>query len=127
MRMAEKWTTLKQLEKLALKAKADSVARVAELAELAAAGLEDVQHVGVTLTLPSKSWISGVQTVGHEVFLANSAYRYLVGCDATCLGEYSNAVVKADNVTVNGQMTFRCETTPTKDLTVNIIRLGIGG
>jgi len=127
MRMAKKRTTTDQFKKLALRAKADSVARVAELAELVAAGLEDVQHVGVTLTLPAGSWSGKSQTVKHESFLANGIYRYLVGCDATCFSEYSNAVVKADNITVNGQMTFRCETTPASDLTVNIIRLEIGG
>lgn len=127
MRMAVKRITLGQLKKLALRAKADSASRVTELAELVASGLEDVQHVGFTITLPVGSWASNVQTVEHASLLADGNFWYLVGGDACCFMEYGAAIVKADNVTVNGQMTFRCETTPTKDLTVNIIRLETGG
>lgn len=34
--------------------------------------------------------------------------------------------VSAYNVTTSGQMTFRCDTTPTVDLSVFIIRLEVG-
>ena len=49
--MAEKLTTIDQLKKLALRTKADSAARISELAEMIAAGLEDAQ-IGFTVTLP---------------------------------------------------------------------------
>lgn len=39
---------------------------------------------------------------------------------------YDNYGVSADNVTTSGQMTFRCDTTPTVDLSVFIIRLEVG-
>lgn len=121
--MAGKRTTLSQLQNLAARAKADSAGRVSELTKLVIAGLEDVQHVCFTLTLPAKNWSSMVQTVKHASFLANGSYWYLVSGDMTCIGDFVSTGVEADNVTVNGQMTFRCKTTPTKDLTVNIIRL----
>lgn len=42
-------------------------------------------------------------------------------------GGVSMAVVlSADNVTTSGQMTFRCDMTPTVDLSVFIIRLEVG-
>lgn len=42
-------------------------------------------------------------------------------------GGVSMAVVLSeDNVTTSGQMTFRCDTTPTVDLSVFIIRLEVG-
>jgi len=125
--MAGKRTTLGQLEDLAARAKADSAARVNELTKLVIAGLEDVQHVGFTLTLPAANWSGTVQTVKDASLLADSNYRYLVSGDADCFAAYRDAVVKADNVTVNGQMTFHCETLPTQNLTVNVIRLEIGG
>ena len=53
--MAEKLTTIDQLKKLALRTKADSAARVSELAEMIAAGLEDAQ-IGFTVTLPAANW-----------------------------------------------------------------------
>jgi len=109
--MAEKLTTIDQLKKLALRTKADSAARVSELAEMIAAGLEDAQ-IGFTVTLPAANWSGRAQTVQHESFLADSNYWYLVCGDA-------------DNITTNGEATFHCEITPENDLTVNILRLEV--
>lgn len=122
--MAEKLTTIAQLKKQALMSKADSAARVAELAELMADGLEDSQ-IGFTVTLPAANWNGRVQTVKHKSLLADSSYWYLVCGDAECFMDCCDTGVKADNVTVNGEITFRCEVTPDVDLTVNILRLEV--
>lgn len=58
--------------------------------------------------------------------LADSNYIYLVGADAGTRNVYDSYGVSADNVTTSGQMTFRCDTTPTVDLSVFIIRLEVG-
>lgn len=125
--MAEnkKLPTLDQLKLLAERAKADSASRVSELATLVAQGLEDVEHVGVTVTLPAASWNGGAQTISHDSFLADNTYWYIVCGDADSFAECVDTGVKADNVTVNGQMTFHCEITPVSDLTVNILRLEV--
>lgn len=123
--MAEKITTIEQLRSLALRGKAYSAAGIANLAELMASGLESVQHTGVTVTLPAANWSSGAQIVRHDIFLADSNYWYIVCGDANCFAECGNAGVRADNITTNGQATFRCETTPASDLTVNILRLEV--
>ena len=122
--MAEKLTTIAQLKKQALMSKADSAARVAELAELMAASLEDSQ-IGFTVTLPAANWNGRAQTVKNKSLLADSSYWYLVCGDAECFMECCDTGVKADNVTVNGEITFRCEVTPDVDLTVNILRLEV--
>ena len=123
--MAEhKLSTFDQLKKLALAGKKDSAKQVAELAELVAAGLEDLQHIGISVTLPAANWNGGEQTVAHASLLADSNYIYLVGADARNV--YDNYGVSAGNVTTSGQMTFRCDTTPTVDLSVFIIRLEVG-
>ena len=81
--MAEhKLSTFDQLKKLALAGKRDSAKQVAELAELVAAGLEDLQHIGISVTLPAANWSGGAQTVAHASLLADSNYIYLVGADA---------------------------------------------
>lgn len=81
--MAEhKFSTFDQLKKLALAGKKDSAKQVAELAELVAAGLEDLQHIGISVTLPAANWSGGAQTVAHASLLADSNYIYLVGADA---------------------------------------------
>ncbi len=124
--MAEnKTTTLEQIKKMALRGKADSDAQIAELAGLMAAGLEDVQHSGIIVTLPVSKWDNRTQTVNHEYLVADGVYWYLVCGDADCFMECCETGVKADNITVNGQATFRCEVTPTVDLTINIIRLEV--
>ena len=122
--MAEhKLSTFDQLKKLALAGKKDSAKQVAELAELVAAGLE---HIGISVTLPAANWSGGAQTVAHASLLADSNYIYLVGADAGTRNVYDSYGVSADNVTTSGQMTFRCDTTPTVDLSVFIIRLEVG-
>ena len=37
----------------------------------------------------------------------------------------SETGVKANNITVDGQITFRCEVTPVEDLTIYILRLEV--
>lgn len=125
--MAEnkKLSTLDQLKMLAERAKVDSASRVRELATLVAQGLEDVEHIGITITLPAASWKDGAQTVIHDFFLADSNYWYIICGDADCLTEYSKNGVNAANITVGGQMTFHCENTPVNDLTVNVLRLEV--
>ena len=77
-------------------------------------------------TLPAANWSGGAQTVAHASLLADSNYIYLVGADAGTRNVYDSYGVSADNVTTSGQMTFRCDTTPTVDLSVFIIRLEVG-
>ena len=120
--MAEKLTTIEQLKKLALRTKADSAARISELAEMIAAGLEDSQ-IGFAVTLPAANWSGRAQTVQHESFLADSSYWYLVCGDADCFIECGDTGIRADNITTNGEATFHCEFTPENALTVNILRL----
>lgn len=111
--MAEKntMTTLAQLEMLALRVKEDSTARIAELAALVAAGYGHL----ITIALPTASWSGQVQTIKNETLLADSGYCYFIFGDG----------VKADDITVDGQVTFRCETVPDTDLTVYILRLEV--
>ena len=123
--MAEKMTTVEQLKKLAMRSKADSAARIAELAELIAAGFEDTQHIGVTVTLPAANWSGRAQTVHDDSLLADNHYWYLQCGDAGNYMECADAGSKADNVTKDGEITFRCEIIPEKDLTVHILRLEV--
>ena len=45
--------------------------------------------------------------------------------DADCFMAASETGVKADNITTDGQVTFRCEVTPTENLTISILRLEV--
>lgn len=123
--MAEKQTTLGQLEKLAIKAKTDSLNRNAELLDLVIKGLKEAQHDAITVTLPAENWNGRIQTVKDKLFIADRKYRYFVCGDAECYMTYSETGVRADNISVTGEATFRCEVAPDEDLTVNIIRLEV--
>lgn len=117
-----KHTTIEQLKKLALRTKNE----IGLVDAKVAAGLEDLQHIDISVTLPAANWSGGAQTVAHASLLADSNYIYLVGADAGTRNVYDSYGVSADNVTTSGQMTFRCDTTPTVDLSVFIIRLEVG-
>ena len=110
--MAEnnKLTSLGQLRKLAERALLDSQSRISEVLELMIPLLESAQHTGITVTLPAENWNGRAQTVQDKSFLVDEKYWYIV-----C----------ADNITVDGQATFRCEVTPVEDLTIYILRLEV--
>ncbi len=115
--MAEKHTTLAQAKQIALRNKAEMLAMLLD-------ALGGVQ-VGMTITLPAASWEGRAQTIQNELLLADKNYWYITGPDADNFMEGSDAGIRADNVTVNGKMTFHCEITPETDIIINIIRLEV--
>lgn len=124
--MAEnKLTSLGQLRKLAERALQDSQSRISEVLELVIPLLESAQYTGIAVTLPAENWSGRAQTVQDEFFLADRNYWYIVCADADCFMSASETGVKADNITVDGQIKFRCEVTPTEDLTLYILRLEV--
>ena len=124
--MAEKKvTTLGQLQALAEKGKLDTLNRIDKLLEIITPLLESAQHTGITVTLPAENWSGRAQTVQDKSFLADEKYWYIVCADADCFMAASETGVKADNITVDGQATFRCEVTPVEDLTIYILRLEV--
>lgn len=114
--MAENLTTVGQLKRLAVRAKADSEDQISKLAALVVAGLEDALHVPITVTLPAANWSDGTQTVQHESLLADGSYWYFA---------YGGIGVNAADITLDGQVTFQCEDVPDTDLTVDIIRVNV--
>ena len=124
--MAEKKiTTLEQLRALAEKGKLDTLNRVNEILESVVPLLESAQHTGITVTLPAENWSGRAQTVQDESLLANGNYWYIVCADADSFMAASESGVKADNITIDGQITFRCEITPVGNLTIYILRLEV--
>ena len=117
----KKMSTAEQLKLLAVRAREDSSTRIAALAALIA---ESYGHL-ITVTLPAANWSGRAQKIEHEHLLANSGYCYFVCGDADCFMDCSDTGIKADNVTTDGEVMFRCEVTPDKDLTVNILRLEV--
>lgn len=74
-----------------------------------------------TVTLTAAGWSAGAQTVSNSRFIA-SGYAYTVCPAGDSFKDYAEAMIYADNVTTAGKMSFHCDVTPTKNLTVNILR-----
>ena len=74
-----------------------------------------------TVTLTAAGWSAGAQTVSDSRFIT-SGYAYTVCPAGDSFKDYAEAMIYADNVTTAGRMSFHCDVTPTKNLTVNILR-----
>ena len=74
-----------------------------------------------TVTLTAAGWSAGAQTVSNSRFIA-SGYAYTVCPAGDSFKDYAEAMIYADHVTTAGRMSFHCDVTPTKNLTVNILR-----
>ena len=80
------------------------------------------KSVAFTVTLTAAGWADNAQTVSNATFLS-AGYAYTVAPASSSFANYSEAIVYADDVTTDGQMVFRCDSAPTADLTVNIVRM----
>ena len=80
------------------------------------------KSVAFTVTLTAAGWSDNAQTISNANFLS-AGYAYTVAPASGSFADYADAMVYADDVTVDGQMVFHCDSTPTADLTVNIVRM----
>lgn len=78
--------------------------------------------VSFDITLTTAGWNGNAQTISDAKFIA-SGYDYIVTPVGSDLGEYASAMIYADDVSTNGQMTFYCSEVPSSALTVNITRI----
>ena len=75
-----------------------------------------------TVTLAANAWSSNAQTITDSKFVT-SGYAYTVGPNSASRQAYINANIYADDVTVASKMTFHCESVPSSNLTVNVMRV----
>ena len=80
------------------------------------------KSVAFTVTLTAAGWSDNAQTISNEKFVS-AGYAYTVAPASGSFADYADAMVYADDVTTNGQMVFHCDSAPTADLTVNIVRM----
>ncbi len=80
------------------------------------------KSVAFTVTLTAAGWSDNAQTVSNARFLS-AGYAYTVAPASGSFADYADAMVYADDVTTNGRMVFHCDSAPTADLTVNIVRM----
>ena len=80
------------------------------------------KSVAFTVTLTAAGWADNAQTTSNANLLS-TGYAYTVAPASGSFADYADAMVYADDVTTNGQMVFHCDSAPTADLTVNIVRM----
>ncbi len=80
------------------------------------------KSVAFTVTLTAAGWADNAQTISDSKFVS-SGFAYTVSPASSSFADYADAMIYADDVTTNGQMMFHCDSTPTADLTVNIVRM----
>lgn len=76
----------------------------------------------VTATLAAGGWSGGTQKLYNALFLA-AGRAYLVCAAPESQANYAAAGVRALDVTVNGEMSFVCDSTPVGALNVRILVL----
>lgn len=86
-------------------------------------GAGDVLGIAFDLVLPASGWVDGELTVADSRLLALATHKYLIDADEASREEYLECNVQARNITTTGFITFKNDTDPTIDLTVNVIRL----
>ena len=82
----------------------------------------DYAALSFTVNLLSSGWSNGTQTISNANFLA-SGFAFIVTPNSAALSLYGESGCYADDVTTDGQMVFHCETVPTSNMTVNIVRV----
>lgn len=80
----------------------------------------------IAVTLPASGWSNGSQTVQNADLVA-SGYGYIVTAAPDSYEVYTSCMVRAGNVTTDGQITFSCGETPSADLTVSIMKIKVEG
>lgn len=91
-----------------------------EDAHAASKGYVDGKHVPVTVTLTASGWQDGSQTV--DVAGVTSGNTILVGYSPDSYEAYSDAGIRCTEQG-NGTLTFFCESTPTSDVSANVVIL----
>ena len=80
------------------------------------------KSVDFIVTLTASGWADNVQTINDAKFVS-VGYAYTVAPASGSFADYAEAMIYADDVTADGQMVFHCDSAPTADLTVNVVRM----
>ena len=83
------------------------------------------KDLSFTVTLEAADWANNEQTISNNSNFVASGYIYYVTYDQSTASNrkaFIDAEIYADNVTVDGSMTFHCASAPSDDIVVKIAR-----
>lgn len=78
----------------------------------------------ISVTLLAAGWSSQEQTISNAGF-ETSGFCYIVAPAPSSISDWADSLVYADDVSVTGQMTFHCDSDPTSDISVNVLKVGV--
>ena len=85
-------------------------------------GAGDVLGIWFDLVLPASGWVNGEITIADSRLMALSTHKYFVSADEASREEYLECGVQPRDITTTGFITFKNDTDPSADITVNVIR-----
>ena len=85
-------------------------------------GAGDVLGILFDLVLPASGWLNGEITIADSRLMALSTHKYFVSADEASREEYLECGVQPRDITTTGFITFKNDTDPSEDITVNVIR-----
>lgn len=85
-------------------------------------GAGDVLGIWFDLVLPASGWVNGEITIADSRLMALSTHKYFVSADEASREEYLECGVQPRDITTTGFITFKNDTDPSEDITVNVIR-----
>lgn len=85
-------------------------------------GAGDVLGIWFDLVLPVDGWKDGEITIADSRLLALATHKYFISADEASRDEFLDCKVQPKDITTTGFITFKSETDPAEDLTVNVIR-----
>ena len=85
-------------------------------------GTGDVLGIWFDLVIPASGWANGEITIADSRLIALSTHKYFVSADEASREEYLECNVQPRDITTTGFITFKNDTDPSEDITVNVIR-----
>lgn len=86
-------------------------------------GAGDVMGIHFDLTLRAADWADGAITVKDSRLMAEAKYKYLTDAYEASRTEYLECNVRPKDISETGSITFVNDADPTRDITVNVVRL----
>lgn len=85
-------------------------------------GAGDVLGIWFDLVIPAAGWVDGEITIADERFLALATHKYFLSADQASREEFLACNVQPKDIATTGFITFKSDSDPEEDLTVNVIR-----
>jgi len=82
------------------------------------------KSISFTISLLSSGWTNLSQTI-QDVRIVTNGYDYIITPASSSYGEYASSMIYAEDISTDGEITFKCTEAPTNNITVNILKVEV--